>query len=82
VLGAHRARLEWEEHRVFGEVRGRANRLANCDQANAAGQRSIRVTRKDADWNFITPSPHGTTTVSRGCSSMFSSGRLPLITSL
>jgi DNA-binding protein WhiA len=36
VLGAHRARLLWEEHQVFGEVRGRANRLANCDQANAA----------------------------------------------
>ncbi len=35
VLGAHGARLSWEEHLVFGEVRGRANRLANCDQANA-----------------------------------------------
>ena len=35
VLGAHSARLTWEEHLVFGEVRGRANRLANCDQANA-----------------------------------------------
>ncbi len=35
LLGAHSARLAWEEHLVFGEVRGRANRLANCDQANA-----------------------------------------------
>ena len=36
TLGAHGARLAWEEHLVFGEVRGRANRLANCDEANAA----------------------------------------------
>ena len=35
LLGAHDARLRWEEHAVLGEMRGRANRLANCDAANA-----------------------------------------------
>jgi hypothetical protein len=46
VLGAHTARLAWEEHLVFGEVRGRANRLANCDQANAgrAARAALRQT--------------------------------------
>ena len=46
VLGAHSARLAWEEHLVFGEVRGRANRLANCDQANAgrAARAALRQT--------------------------------------
>jgi len=46
MLGAHTARLAWEEHLVFGEVRGRANRLANCDQANAgrAARAALRQT--------------------------------------
>ena len=35
VLGAHDARLRWEEHLVLGQVRESANRLANCDEANA-----------------------------------------------
>jgi cell division protein WhiA len=35
MLGAHDARLRWEEHLVLGRVRESANRLANCDQANA-----------------------------------------------
>ncbi len=35
VLGAHDARLRWEEHQVLGRVREDANRLANCDEANA-----------------------------------------------
>jgi cell division protein WhiA len=35
VLGAHEACLRWEEHAVLGTVRGSANRLANCDEANA-----------------------------------------------
>ncbi len=35
LLGAHDARLRWEEHAVLGETRSRANRLANCDAANA-----------------------------------------------
>jgi hypothetical protein len=45
LLGAHSARLAWEEHLVFGEVRGRANRLANCDQANA-GRAARAATRQ------------------------------------
>lgn len=36
VLGAHEARLRWEERAVLGSVRGDANRLANCDAACAA----------------------------------------------
>jgi DNA-binding protein WhiA len=35
VLGAHDSCLRWEEHAVLGTVRERANRLANCDAANA-----------------------------------------------
>jgi DNA-binding protein WhiA len=35
VLGAHEACLRWEEHAVLGTVREGANRLANCDEANA-----------------------------------------------
>jgi DNA-binding protein WhiA len=51
VLGAHDARLRWEEHAVMGEMRGRANRLANCDEANArraaaAGERQADAARR------------------------------------
>ncbi len=51
VLGAHDARLRWEEHAVLGEMRGRANRLANCDEANArraaaAGERQAAAARR------------------------------------
>jgi DNA-binding protein WhiA len=35
AIGAHAARLRWEEHAVLGRVREDANRRANCDQANA-----------------------------------------------
>lgn len=35
VLGAHDARLRWDESAVMGTVRESANRLANCDEANA-----------------------------------------------
>ncbi len=35
LMGAHDARLRWEEHLVLGQVRESANRLANCDEANA-----------------------------------------------
>ena len=50
TLGAHGARLRWEEKLVIGEVRGRANRLANCDQANAgraaeAASRQVEAAR-------------------------------------
>ncbi len=51
VLGAHDARLRWEEQAVVGEMRGRANRLANCDEANArraaaAGERQAAAARR------------------------------------
>lgn len=50
VLGAHDARLRWEEHVVLGSIRERANRLANCDEANArraaaAGERQASQVR-------------------------------------
>ncbi len=35
ILGAHDSLLRWEEHAVLGTVRESANRLANCDAANA-----------------------------------------------
>lgn len=35
VLGAYEGCLRWEEHAVLGTVRESANRLANCDEANA-----------------------------------------------
>ena len=51
VLGAHGARLRWEEHVVLGRVRESANRLANCDEANArraaaAGERQAALVRR------------------------------------
>ncbi|MFA4964607.1 MAG: DNA-binding protein WhiA [Thermoleophilia bacterium] len=50
VLGAHDACLRWEEHAVMGSVRGSANRMANCDEANAkraavAGERQAAAAR-------------------------------------
>jgi hypothetical protein len=61
VLGAHDARLRWEEHLVLGRVRERANRLANCDQANAeraarAAHRQVaaaRVLKGGAGWETL-----------------------------
>lgn len=51
VLGAHDACLRWEEHAVLGTVRESANRLANCDEANArraaeAGERQAEAIRR------------------------------------
>lgn len=50
VLGAYDACLRWEEHAVLGTVRESANRLANCDAANArraaaAGRRQAELLR-------------------------------------
>ncbi len=58
VLGAHDARLGWEEQAVLGTVRESANRLANCDAANAgraaaAGDRQAAAARSlmaSAQW--------------------------------
>jgi hypothetical protein len=51
LLGAHAARLRWEEHLVLVAVRERANRMANCDEANArraaeAGRRQVAAARR------------------------------------
>jgi len=63
VLGAHDARLRWEEHHVFGQVRESANRLANCDEANArraaaAARRQVAAARRlmaSDVWNSASP---------------------------
>lgn len=63
LLGAHDARLRWEEHLVLGQVRESANRLANCDEANArraadAGRRqlaAVRRLRAGAEWHRLPP---------------------------
>lgn len=47
VLGAHDARLRWEEQLVVGSVREGANRRANCDQANA--ERSVRAALRQVE---------------------------------
>ena len=43
ILGAHDSCLRWEEHAVLGTVRESANRLANCDAANARRAASAGV---------------------------------------
>jgi DNA-binding protein WhiA len=47
LLGAHDARLRWEEHAVLGEMREQANRLANCDEANA--RRAAAAARRQTE---------------------------------
>ena len=64
LLGAHDSRLRWEEHAVLGRVRERANRLANCDEANArraaeAGRRQVEAARRlmaDESWAMLAAS--------------------------
>jgi DNA-binding protein WhiA len=61
ALGAHDSCLRWEEHAVLGSVRESANRLANCDAANAgraavAGRRQaalMRALRESAEWSSL-----------------------------
>jgi DNA-binding protein WhiA len=61
VLGAHDACLRWEEHAVLGDVRQSANRLANCDAANArraaaAADRQAAAARRlmaSTDWDAV-----------------------------
>jgi DNA-binding protein WhiA len=58
VVGAHDSCLRWEEHAVLGTVREGANRLANCDAANArraaaAGARqaaAMRLLMSSPEW--------------------------------
>ncbi|NLE22165.1 MAG: DNA-binding protein WhiA [Actinobacteria bacterium] len=63
VLGAHDSCLRWEEHAVLGTVRESANRLANCDAANArraasAGARQAALISElmaSAAWDDVPP---------------------------
>jgi DNA-binding protein WhiA len=63
ILGAHDVRLRWEEHLVLGQVRESANRLANCDEANArraaeAGRKQVAAARRlmaSPDWDVVPP---------------------------
>jgi DNA-binding protein WhiA len=47
-MGAHNGYLEWEEGAVWKSVRGEANRLANCDEANA--RRTVRAATEQRAW--------------------------------
>jgi len=63
AVGAHAARLRWEEHSVLGRVREDANRRANCDQANArraaaaAGRQTAAARRlvSSKAWSAVPP---------------------------
>jgi cell division protein WhiA len=65
-LGAYDARLRWEEQAVLGRVREGANRLANCDEANArraaeAGRRQVddaRLLQSSRAWPDMAPGLH------------------------
>jgi len=48
AMGAHNGYLEWEEGSVWKSVRGVANRLANCDEANA--RRTARAAMEQRGW--------------------------------
>ena len=48
AMGAHNGYLEWEDGAVWKSVRGEANRLANCDEANA--RRTARAAMEQRAW--------------------------------
>ena len=48
AMGATDAYLEWEQGSVWKTVRGEANRLANCDEANA--RRTARAAMEQRTW--------------------------------
>lgn len=48
AMGAHDGYLEWEQGSVWKAVRGEANRLANCDEANA--RRTARAAMQQREW--------------------------------
>ena len=48
AMGAHNGYLEWEQGSVWKSVRGEANRLANCDEANA--RRTARASMEQRAW--------------------------------
>ena len=60
--GAHDSCLRWEEHAVLGTVRESANRLANCDAANA--RRAAAAGRRQA---AAPARAHGLAGVGRAC---------------
>jgi len=64
TTGAHQAALSFEERSVVSRVRESANRLANCDQANAARCsraaarqiEAIEQLRRSGGWDRLNPS--------------------------
>jgi hypothetical protein len=56
VIGAHDSRLRWEEHAVLGTVRESANRLANCDAANAS-RAAVAGRRQAAEMRALMATP-------------------------
>ena len=46
AMGAHSGYLEWEQGSVWKSVRGEANRLANCDEANARRTARAAITQR------------------------------------
>jgi cell division protein WhiA len=48
AMGAHDGYLQWEQGSVWKSVRGEANRLANCDEANA--RRTVRAAMEQRAW--------------------------------
>jgi len=48
AMGAHNGYLDWEAGAVWKSVRGEANRLANCDEANA--RRTARAAMEQRAW--------------------------------
>ncbi len=48
AMGAHNGYLDWEDGAVWKSVRGEANRLANCDEANA--RRTARAAMEQRAW--------------------------------
>ena len=74
VLGAHDSCLRWEEHAVLGTVRESANRLANCDAANArraaaAGRRQAALLRALMDVAGVGTTCRRSSARSRSCAS-------------
>jgi hypothetical protein len=57
AMGANDGYLEWEQGSVWKSVRGEANRLANCDEANA--RRTARAAIEQRAWAELALSAYG-----------------------
>ena len=57
AMGAHDGYLEWEQGSVWKSGRGEANRLANCDEANA--RRTARASMEQRVWAERTLAAYG-----------------------